>query len=184
MRIITGSAKGTKLKTPRGLDTRPTADRVKESIFNILSEKIMDAVVLDLFSGTGNLALEALSRGASRAVLVDQSLTSIAVIKQNVLQTKCKARVEILKCEALKALQKMIQIGWKFDLIFCDPPYNKGLNDLVLQTLDRSQLLAPRGVIVIEHSQHELLVPGWNKLEIRRVEKYGETAVSFLQYNN
>lgn len=184
MRIITGSAKGTKLKTPRGLDTRPTADRVKESIFNILGEKIVDAVVLDVFSGTGNLALEALSRGASRAVLIDQSSASIAVIKQNVIQTKLHDRVEILKSEAIKALGKMVQSGQVFDLIFCDPPYNKGLNELVLQTLDSSQLLAPRGVIVIEHSQHELLVSKWEKLQIRRAEKYGETLVSFLQYNH
>lgn len=180
MRIITGSARGIRLKAPRGMDTRPTADRVKESIFNILSAAAVDARVLDLFAGTGNLGLEALSRGARTAVFIDYSVQSIAVIKENTRQTRLSDRTEIYRRDVYKALEKIVQDRRVFDLIFCDPPYNKGLAVGVTQRIDSGKILAPAGVLVVEHSRHEQLPDSWLSLRVARCERYGETLISFL----
>jgi len=178
MRIITGSAKGLKLKAPRGLSTRPTADKVKGSIFNILGTLVVDAVVLDLFAGTGNLGLEALSRGASRAIFVDNAST--VIIKENAIHTNLIDRTEIYRTDVVRALEKLIQQGQSFDLIFCDPPYNQGHVGQVLDKIDKSALLTKTGIMVLEHSRHELINCQWENVRIKRSERYGETMVSFL----
>lgn len=185
MRIITGSAKGTRLKAPRGLDTRPTTDRVKESIFNILGNAVDQAVVLDLYAGTGGLGLEALSRGATRAVFVDQSLASIAVIKDNIECTRMTAKAEIIKGDVVKTLERLTEKQALFDIVFCDPPYNKGYVTKVLQKLDSGTLLNQQSILIIEHSRHETLndIP-WKKLILKRNERYGETVVSFFIYHS
>jgi 16S rRNA (guanine(966)-N(2))-methyltransferase RsmD len=179
MRIITGSAKGTKLKSPNGMETRPTADRVKESLFNIMGNILVDADVLDLFAGTGNLGLEAVSRGASCAVFIDKSPNSIETIRVNALQTKLIDKTEIYKNDVFKGLTKLDQLQRTFDLIFCDPPYNKGFINRVLAQIDKSNLLKSEGILVIEHSQHEEMKQEWENLQMRRREKYGETLISF-----
>lgn len=181
MRIITGSAKGTKLKAPRDSMIRPTADRVKESVFNVLGPKVLAANVLDLFGGTGNLGLEALSRGASSAVFVDQSEISIGLIKTNAANTKLVDRVTSYRGEVLKTLDKLRAQGKSFDLIFCDPPYNKGLVTAVLAKIDQSTLLASGGTIIMEHSRHEPVVSAWKLLKVDRTQRYGETMISFIK---
>ncbi|MBP2658548.1 MAG: methyltransferase, partial [Firmicutes bacterium] len=183
MRIITGSAKGIKLSAPRGLGTRPTADRVKEAVFNILGDIVVDAQVLDIFAGTGNLGLEALSRGASAAVFIDSSIDSITSIKENAQRTKLIGQVEILKNDVIRALDRFAGTGRSFDLIFCDPPYNKGLVQKVLEKIETNAIVNPKGILVIEHSKHEEIKNQWDHLQLRRVEKYGETLISFLLYN-
>jgi 16S rRNA (guanine(966)-N(2))-methyltransferase RsmD len=180
MRIITGSAKGTKLKTPRDRLIRPTADKVKGSVFNVLGPKVVGANVLDLFGGTGNLGLEALSRGANSAVFVDQSETSIGLIKNNAASTKLADRVTIYRGEVLRTLDKFMATGKKFDLIFCDPPYNKGLVTAVLAKIDQSTLLTSGGTIIMEHSRHEPAAAVWNILTVDRTLRYGETMISFI----
>jgi 16S rRNA (guanine(966)-N(2))-methyltransferase RsmD len=180
MRIITGSAKGAKLKAPRGLETRPTTDRVKESVFNILGGMVVDAGVLDLFAGTGNLGLEALSRGAKEAVFIDRRAESVAVIKDNAEHTKLSAKTKIYKRDVLAAIEQLNQSGQSFSMIFCDPPYNRGFVASVLKKLDEGTLLQDSGIVVIEHSQHELVADTWLTLDVKRTEKYGETMVSFL----
>jgi len=182
MRIITGSAKGAKLKAPSGLDTRPTADRVKESVFNILSDIVVDARVLDIFAGTGNLGLEALSRGAKSAVFVDNSHDSVAIIKENAQHTKLADHVEICKNDVLRALDRFVQTGRCFDLLFCDPPYSRGFVQAVLDKLDKHPIMALDGVIVIEHSRHEQIADEWEHLQLKRTERYGATLISFLLY--
>ena len=182
MRIITGSAKGTKLKVPVGIDTRPTADRVKESVFNILSDIVVDAHVLDIFAGTGNLGLEALSRGAKTAVFIDNSNDSIAIIKENANHTKLAQQTEIYKNDVLRALDRFVQDERSFDLLFCDPPYKKGFVQVVLEKLDQFPIMALGGVVVIEHSRHEKIADEWENLQLKRTERYGATLVSFLLY--
>lgn len=184
MRIITGSAKGTKLKTPRGLDTRPTGDRVKESVFNILGEKLVGAKVLDLFAGTGNLGLEALSRGADSALFIDRSSTSINLVRENIGLTKLADKAEVLKGDSLTVLERLMNRKLQFDLIFCDPPYNKGLVQLVLAKIDQGTLLSSHGVVVVEHSKHDPLNEDFSQLKVNRTEKYGETLVSFVIIEN
>ena len=176
MRIITGSAKGTKLKTPRGMAVRPTGDRVKESLFNILGSRVIDARVLDLFAGTGNLGLEALSRGASHTTFVEQSHVSIALIRENAALTKLQDHIRIVKGNVLTILNRL---EGQFDLIFCDPPYNQALVSKVLIQLDQAAILADGGLLVIEYSQHEQVEEALNQLQLVRMERFGETCIGF-----
>lgn len=183
MRIITGSAKGIRLNAPRGLETRPTTDRVKESVFNILGDIVVDAQVLDIFAGTGNLGLEALSRGATAAVFIDSSIESIKIIKENAKRTKLIEQTEVYRNDVIRALERFVETSRSFDLIFCDPPYNKGLVEIVLEKIENNSILNPQGILVIEHSKHEKITDQWSNLQLRRVEQYGETLISFLLYN-
>ncbi|XER13609.1 Ribosomal RNA small subunit methyltransferase D [Sporomusa aerivorans] len=188
MRIITGTAKGIRLKAPRGLDVRPTGDRVKESMFNILanlkastnSEVIYGARVLDLFAGTGNLGLEALSRGAHYALFVDRSQVSLAVIKDNIHSARLNALAEVRRGDSLKTLDSLAEAAQTFRLIFIDPPYNEGLVNAALLKLDMTSIVEPGGVIVVEHSKHEPVNTDWKYLQSIRTEHYGETFVTFL----
>lgn len=188
MRIITGIAKGTRLKTPKGLDVRPTADRVKESMFSILAnltlpagkQALNGATVLDLFAGTGNLGLEALSRGAAFALFIDHSQISLAATEQNISRARLGERAKVQRGDAVKALDKLTQSGQTFTLIFVDPPYNQGLVHTVLLKLDTSSVLAGGGLVVVEHSKHEPLNTAWQNLQLIRTERYGETFVTFF----
>ncbi len=182
MRIITGTAKGRQLKTPRGRDVRPTSDRVKESLFAILAGRIADAAVADLFAGTGNLGLEALSRGAASAVFVDASPASIALIRDNAARTGLQGRAEILCLDALAAVDRFARTGRTFDLIFCDPPYNRGLVAAILGKIAAGDILRPDGTVIIEHSRHEQLPDSLVHLRVSRTERYGETLVSLLTH--
>ena len=180
MRIIAGSAKGIRLKTPKGMNTRPTADRVKESVFGILANRPIDAEVLDLFAGTGNLGLEALSRGAASALFIDKQAQSIKIMLENALLTDLAGLAIICREDVLQALRRLSNEGKSFDLIFCDPPYNLGLAPKVLQMLDTSRVLREDGVLVLEHSRHEKLPEGLKRIVAYRSEFYGETVVSFF----
>lgn len=180
MRIIAGTAKGIRLKTPKGMNTRPTADRVKESVFGILGATPQEAEVLDLFAGTGNLGLEALSRGAVSAVLVDKNVQSIKIIMENAILTNLSGSSVICREEVMQALRRLDAAGKSFDLIFCDPPYNLGLAPKVLQILDVSGVLRNGGVLVLEHSRHEKIPEELKRIVAYRIEFYGETVVSFF----
>ena len=192
MRIITGVAKGTKLKVPKGLDVRPTADRVKESMFNILANMelpmernaLIGAKVLDLFAGTGNLGLEALSRGAAEALFVDQSVVSLATTKENINHAGLGDLSIVQRGDSLKVLNQLSLAGRSFTLVFVDPPYNQGLVNAVLQKLDKTNVVEPGGVIVVERSKHEQLNMDWQCLKLIRDERYGETFVTFLMRHN
>jgi len=180
MRIIAGTAKGIRLKTPKGMKTRPTADRVKESVFGILAARPLDAEVLDLFAGTGNLGLEALSRGAASAILVDKNSQSIKIMMENAILTDLAGMAVICREDVLQALRRFDDEGKSFDLIFCDPPYNLGLAPKVLQALETGGVLRAGGVLVLEHSRHEKLPDGLKRIVAYRSEFYGETVVSFF----
>lgn len=180
VRIIAGFAKGIRLKTPKGLKTRPTADRVKESVFAILGEKVLNARVLDLFSGTGNLGLEALSRGAREAVLVDHNSQSIKIIIENSILTDFTRATIICREDAFRALRRLEKEGNSFDLIFCDPPYNMGFSTSILDILGSGRLLNQGGLLVLEHSKHEKISESGKRIVAIRSESYGETVVSFF----
>ena len=180
MRIIAGTAKGIRLKTPKGMKTRPTADRVKESVFGILAARPLDAEVLDLFAGTGNLGLEALSRGAASAMLVDKNSQSIKIMMENAILTDLAGMAVICREDVLQALRRLDGEGKSFDLIFCDPPYNLGLAPKVLQALETGGVMRDGGVLVLEHSRHEKLPDGLKRIVAYRIEFYGETVVSFF----
>ena len=183
MRIITGSAKGIQLKTPTGLSTRPTTDRVKESLFGILGCLVEDARVLDVFAGTGNLSLESLSRGASSAIVIDKSANCQRIIRENAVKTRLDERLTILKGDGLRYLAQYASEGRDFDLIFADPPYEQGFVEKVVTLVDGSDVLADGGVLIVEHSKKEMIdETSLAKLDIRRQERYGETVVTFLMH--
>ena len=149
MRIITGSARGTRLKSPLGDRTRPTADRTREALFSMLGSRVIDACVLDLFAGTGALALEALSRGAASAVLVDCMTQTI--IMENAVRTKLAAQAEIRCSDVYATAAALSHEGQRFDLIFADPPYAlPRLPELPEAILGRD-LLRPGGLFILEH---------------------------------
>lgn len=183
MRIISGSAKGIRLKTPYGMETRPTADRVKESVFNILGAALAEARVLDLFAGTGSLGIEALSRGADSALFIDRSIASVKLVKENLKLAKLSEKGKVIKADSLNMLERLSQDKYQFDLIFCDPPYNKGFVAAVLSRIDASTILASDGIIIVEHSKHEEINSEFNQIKQKRTQKYGETLVSFFTYH-
>lgn len=183
MRIITGTAKGIQLKAPTGLSTRPTTDRVKESLFGILGCLVEDAHVLDVFAGTGNLSLEALSRGAASAIAIDKSANCQRIIRENGAKTRLEDRLTVLKGDGLRYLAQYAGEGKTFDLIFADPPYERGFVAKVLSGVEGGDILADGGVLIIEHTKKEPIESAaLVKLEIRRQERYGETIVSFLMH--
>lgn len=181
MRIITGKARGLKLITPKNMDVRPTSDRVKESFFNIIGTKIVGTHVLDLFAGTGNLGLEAWSRGAEKIVFIDESQTSLQLVRSNIAKAKAEKDTKVIKGNAVKIIADLAANGEKFDFIFCDPPYNKGLPAKIIEQAAKHDIVSLGGYLIIEHSQHESLPELPVKFEIIRCEKYGETLISFLR---
>lgn len=151
MRVITGSAKGRSLKTVKGRDIRPTTDRVKESIFNVLGPRLADARFLDLFAGSGAVGIEALSRGAALCTFVELISSHLKVVEENLTATGLKERAELLRRDARAAVTDLGQRGRRYDLIFLDPPYGQDLVPAALEGIAREGLLAPEGWVICEH---------------------------------
>lgn len=180
MRIIAGTAKGTVLFSPADEEIRPTSDRAKESLFNILMPRIIGSTVLDLFCGSGALGLEALSRGALKAIFVDGSSDSLDLAKKNATKTKLMDRGEFLLTKLPKGLQKVS--SRKFDLIFADPPYEKGLAEAALLQVSELDLLAPEGWLILEHDRKEDMPLEAGFLKKFREKKIGKSKFSFYQF--
>ncbi len=175
MRIISGNYRGLKLAEFKGEDIRPTADRVKESLFNILMGKITGAKVLDLFCGSGNLGIECLSRGAEGVYFNDLSRDSIAVLKSNLTKMKRGERYQI---SCLDYLQCLNSVRDKFDLIFIDPPYRYDYGVSALKIISERKLLTPSGIAIYERDRaFEGEVEGLKKIDER---KYGKTWLTFF----
>lgn len=175
MRIIAGVYKGRKLTPPSDLSVRPTPDRVKEALFSMLGSDIDDAIVLDLFAGSGNLGLEALSRGASSCYFGDSSRDSIRLIQQNVAHCKAEAHSHIILGDYRNVLA---QLREKVDIVFLDPPYREQLWQDVLAILSEKDLMNPDGLVVLEHPK-EMEFPqelyNFRKIKERR---YGTVVLS------
>ena len=152
MRVIAGSARSLRLKTLDGMDTRPTTDRIKETLFNIISPSIFDSIFLDLFSGSGGIGIEALSRGAREAVFVENNPKAMACIKENLKFTRLEAKAATMTTDVMDALYRLE--GEKvFDFIFMDPPYDRGLERRALEYLADSRLVYEDTVIITEASK-------------------------------
>ena len=180
MRIISGTSKGRKLVTPKRYSLRPTSDRVKESLFNILGGEVEGKIVLDLFAGTGNLGIEALSRGAKRVIFVEKGRQALRLIQTNLNQFGLADRSEILPKDVNRAIGILKQRGECFDLILMDPPYEKGLIQRTLMKLNTDPIYHGDSILVIEHNRREPLpriLEGWNLI---RQQKIGDTLLSFL----
>lgn len=181
MRVIAGSARGRRLAAPPGEGTRPTADRVREALFSILGPPPAGAVVLDLFAGAGTLGIEALSRGAERAVFVDHARAAARVLRKNLEDLGLADRAEVHVGDATRFARRFEREGRSFSWIFLDPPYAAGLADAALAVIGTGRLLAPGGTLVVEHDRrappqdrHGLLL----KADCRR---YGDTELTFYR---
>jgi 16S rRNA (guanine(966)-N(2))-methyltransferase RsmD len=180
MRIVGGSARGRTLLGPKDAKTiRPTADRVRETLFNILGQRLDGLTVLDLYAGTGALALEAISRGADRAVLVDSGREALGLIRANVDALGFGAQAELVAQPVARALGTLGGRGLKFDRIFADPPYAAEVVNELLEGIARHALLAPEGVIIIEHAKRESAPEAHAGFERFDQRKFGDTIVSF-----
>ena len=182
MRIITGRARGIRLKTLEGDATRPTAERVKEAVFSMLQFELEGREVLDLFSGSGQLGLEAVSRGAAHAVLVDKSKAAIKIIEENAIKTKLALDCTIKLSDATDYLRR--NRGTKFDIIFLDPPYASGLYQPILLALAEYDLLKPTTMIICEGDTEELLkqYPELSEVyQVKKASKYSRTVITILE---
>lgn len=148
MRVIAGSARSLRLKTPEGMDTRPTTDRIKETLFNMLQPDLPGAVFMDLYSGSGGIGIEALSRGASHAYFVENNRNALECIINNLQFTRLAERATVLRQDVLSALQGIREK--EVDIIFMDPPYGCGYEKQALQILENASYVSKRTVIVIE----------------------------------
>ncbi len=179
LRVISGKARGTKLETLEGLETRPTLDRVKEPLFSIIQAYIYDAKVLDLFSGSGALAIESVSRGAKSAVACDNSRKAIEIIKQNVKKTHFENEIKIINKDYKKALEELE--NEKFDIIFLDPPYKTNFGIEAIKIINDRNLLLEDGIIVFETDQEEEYIEDIEKYAILKdLRKYGRVKLAFL----
>lgn len=151
MRVIAGSAKRLQLKTLEGLDTRPTTDRIKETLFNMIDPWIADSYFLDLFAGSGGIGIEALSRGAAEAVFVEKNSKAATVIKDNLNHTKLSDRATVIQSDVISALRRL-DGKYRFDYIFMDPPYNHLLEKEVLDCIKDLNILSEDGLIIVEAS--------------------------------
>jgi 16S rRNA (guanine(966)-N(2))-methyltransferase RsmD len=179
MRVIAGQARGTRLRTLRGRRTRPTSDRVRESLFNILGPRVQEAEMLDLFAGSGSVGVEALSRGARRVVFVENDAAAAQVIRQNLSLTHQAGRAEIRVQHALVAVRQLARQGRGFPLIFLDPPYDRNWPALTLRVLAETRILSAGGLIVVEHGCRDAVPAQVEDIALARQNTYGESALSF-----
>ncbi|MDE0212929.1 MAG: 16S rRNA (guanine(966)-N(2))-methyltransferase RsmD [Deltaproteobacteria bacterium] len=184
MRIIGGSARGRRIAAPKGSAIRPTADRVREALFNILPRDLAGMRVLDLFAGSGSLSLEALSRGAESALLVDESAAAAKLIRRNVDALGFTDRARIWTHPVGKALSRLADEGGAYDAIFLDPPYDGGWVGKTLAAVARTGTLKAEGVAVAEHSPRERVEEQYGPLACRDRRQYGDTVLSFFGIDN
>lgn len=182
MRVISGIARGTKLNSIESLSTRPTLDRVKESLFNILQNKIEDTIILDLFSGSGAIAIEFLSRGAEKAYLCENNYAAIKMIYDNLDKTRLREKAIVMSKDYRKALESFKQENIQFDIIFLDPPYQADYAVDAIKRILSLDLLKDKGTIVIEtdDEKRELLELEKINIQINDIRKYGRVSLLFL----
>jgi len=183
MRVIAGDARGRKLTAPKGTRVRPTADRVKESLFSMLKSRLGEFEgmrVLDIFAGTGNLGIEALSRGADYAVFIDSHAESVEIIRKNLEITRFSDRAKVVLQDAAGALKQLSRGEAPFHLIFLDPPYHEGLTESVLELLSNSALVDAGTTVVAEFSSKEEIPRAFGRLRETERRVFGDSALSFL----
>ncbi|TJX67016.1 16S rRNA (guanine(966)-N(2))-methyltransferase RsmD [Soehngenia saccharolytica] len=182
MRVISGKRKGKKLYGPKSYNIRPTEDRIKESMFNIISPIVENAIVLDLFSGTGSIGIEFISRGAETVFFVDNSIDSIQLINRNLELTGFLTDAKVFRMDVLKALDLLSNRGLKFDYIFMDPPYdNVELYNRTLEKISSLNILKINGILIAEHNVNLLLRESFGNLKIADIRKYGNKSMTYFR---
>jgi 16S rRNA (guanine966-N2)-methyltransferase len=182
MRVIGGNARGRRLKVAKGQAVRPTSSRVKEALFNILPHDLSGIKLLDLFAGTGNVSIEAISRGAVEAILIDSSDESGKVIRENLRRVQFADRAMVWIVPVSRALRLLARRGESFDMIFLDPPYRHNWVEVCLNVISRANLLRPSGTLIVEHSAREEIKPEYGSLILKDRRSYGDTLLSFFKH--
>jgi len=181
VRIIAGTLKGQQLVTPRGHRTRPTADQVRIALMDTLMPHLPGARVLDLFAGAGGVGLEALSRGAGRAVFVESDAAAFEALRRNIAALRLQAQTRIVRGDAVRALGMLAAQEERFDLVFLDPPYGVGLVEKTLARLGEGPLMAPAGIVVAQHFTKQPPPDAVGVLGAFRARRFGETTLTFFR---
>ena len=181
MRIIAGEFRGRKIIQPESGEVRPTKDRIREAVFNVLAPVIPDSTVLDIFAGAGAYGLEGLSRGAKSALFVEKDRGCAGVISENIRILGVEAISEVMSGDASESIAKLGERKDKFDIIFADPPYNKNMIKNILIIINDYDILSPSGLLVVEHHVREVLPESQGGLFICKTKTYGKTSISMYQ---
>ncbi|MEI3395260.1 MAG: 16S rRNA (guanine(966)-N(2))-methyltransferase RsmD [Clostridia bacterium] len=181
MRIISGTARGTKLYTLEGLNTRPTLDRVRESLFNIIQNEVKESIFLDLFSGSGAVGLEAASRGAKEVIICDKSKEAVQIINKNIEKTHLKDKIKLYNTDFISLLRN--KITEKLDIIYIDPPYDSDFIFLSLKEILERKLIDENSLVIVETDQKGRILKQIEnlKIEITDERKYGRANIIFLK---
>ncbi|MBR4945214.1 MAG: 16S rRNA (guanine(966)-N(2))-methyltransferase RsmD [Peptococcaceae bacterium] len=182
MRIIAGHNRGRKLKSVPGMKTRPTADRVKEAVFSSIDGFLYRCRFLDVFGGTGSISLEAVSRGAEEAVILEKDAEALKVIQDNIAACGQQQRCRVMRGDSVSSLDALARQGKQFDLIYVDPPYQSGLYETVLQKIASGNLLAQDGMILLECAKNASISVENSIFFIYKEKNYGDTRIVYVKY--
>lgn len=183
MKVISGRIKGRSLKTLKGLDIRPTPDKVKGALFNIIGSRIIEKRFLDLFSGTGNIGIEALSRGALEVCFVDNDKRSIKLIRENLEKCGIEKEFKIFFEDGIEFICSRGKKE-KFDLIFLDPPYGSDLGELALEEISKTNIIEQKGLIIFEHFHKSEINREYGHIKLYKQKRLGDTCLSFFDKEN
>jgi len=180
MRVIAGIYKGRRLKTLEGLSVRPTSDRLRETLFNILAPRIEGARFADLCAGSGAIGIEALSRGARHVTFIESSLKAARIISENLRNCGIREGYRVINRDALRALKNLASEQAQFDIIYFDPPYNSEIHTPVMWIIEMHDLLAEDGVVIVEHRRQTPLLPNYDRLRPYRQVAQGDSLLTFF----
>ena len=182
MRVIAGKYGGRKLHGPGALELRPTSDQLRETLFNILGPALEGSYFIDVFAGTGAIGIEAVSRGARKVFFLEKHPRTISLIERNLEQLGIRAGIEVLAGDAERSLEKLAARHLLADFVYLDPPYDTpGEHQRILEFLGSSHLIAPQGVVIVEHFKKMVLDERFDRLELTRVKEQGDAALSFYR---
>jgi 16S rRNA (guanine966-N2)-methyltransferase len=182
MRVIAGKYRSRRLKGPGTIRVRPTSDRLRETLFNVLGPSIADSYFVDLFAGTGAVGIEAISRGARDVFFVESSAKAARLVRDNLASLEIRTGAEVIEADAIRGLERLAARRLIADFIFLDPPYEKADEySEVLEFLDASHLIAPRGIVIVEHFSKMELPQRLDRLECTREIEQGDTLLSFYR---
>jgi 16S rRNA (guanine966-N2)-methyltransferase len=182
VKVIAGTFKGQRLATPRGVTTRPTADQVRIALMDILAPRLAaGARVLDVYAGAGGVGLEALSRGAAHVTFVERDGNALTALRRNIETLAVGPRTRLLAMDAERALRRLVADGERFDIVFLDPPYETGVAEGVLATLDGGEIVHAGGMVIVQHFTKRPPGLGRERLRTTRTRRFGETTLTFYE---
>lgn len=182
MRVIAGKFRSRRLKGPGRLRLRPTSDRLRETLFNVLGPSVADSLFVDLYAGTGAIGIEAISRGAREVIFIESHAPGARLVRENLEALGIRSGAEVTEADVIRGLEKLAKRHLVADFIFLDPPYEQPEEHLrVLEFIDESHLLAPYGLVIVEHHRRMELPDRFDRIELTRLLEQGDAALSFYR---